>query len=150
MITGKIILYEEPKKYQYTNTYWNHYDMYGDSGYNRNLLTAEQQEAAILNALNEATKAGFVLGARVKRKSDFGAPGTIIHIQRTYTMAYNYSTDCLEPLKVMWDKGKWAESSTYDYSADDLILYKEESKNLPVLLQTEKKGETYETLHHFC
>jgi hypothetical protein len=155
MITGKIRLYEEPVKYKSYQGNWSNMHgfggMYDDEGYwsGNSKLTAEEQETAILLAINSATILGYIQGARVKRRAGFGTLGTIIHIHRSYTMAYNHSSGQIEPFKVAWDAGPHSAGGTYDYCIDDLILL-EEAKNLPVLLIPEKKETPNENVLHLC
>jgi hypothetical protein len=159
MITGKIQLYEEPVRYTPPTTTYHNYRNYGGFGgmyqddsndtWNTNSkLSADEQEKAVLLAASAGTMLGFTQGARVKRAAGFGKHGTIIHIHRSYTMAYNHSSGLIEPFKVQWDAEQYSSGGTYDYSMDDLVLV-EEAKQLPVLLQGNKEQQN-ESIPDLC
>lgn len=149
MISGTIRLHEEPVR-SYQSNYRRGQDAYNDmygSMYQTRTPLYKDQAPILEEAIKVAASMGFILGARVKRKSGNGNAGTITHIHPTFTMAWNYSTGELEPFKVTWDGNHGNNNGTFDYGIQDLVL--EDEKQQPLIfqaLQQQLKEEHNETL----
>lgn len=153
MISGTIRLHEEP-----VNSYQSNFrrgqdtynDMYG-SIYRTNTPLYKDQAPIIEEALKIGQELGFVLGARVKRKSGNGNVGTITHVHSSFSQAWNYSSGELEPFKVTWDGVNGTMNGTFDYGMQDLVLEDEKQQPLIFLaLQQQLKEEQDETLLNLC
>lgn len=143
MITGKIITYKtEPQVYKYQ--YQGESDWY-EHGHFNSMPPFHRQGDILKEMLDEAYRDGFVIGARVRRKTPINSlsEGTITHIHEAFGMAWNYTTGVLEPIKVQWDT-KDNKASCFDYSPEELILIKDEST--PVITN----HETVSNLHQSC
>lgn len=152
MITGKILTYPEPEKvktFKGNSRSWSW--MYDYDGYDwqepYNSEAWKAKDNALMLCVNAGTLKGLVVGARVKRASGSPGLGTIVHIHRTHTMAYNDSKQELEPFKVTWDKMSPQGGGTWDYTLDDIEVV---DTNLPVLFQKLTKEQVDETLSHLC
>lgn len=149
MITGSIKLYEEPEKVtKYRNDNWGW--MYEDWSENTSTEYWKNLDTRLCACLNEGTLQGLKLGARVKRASGNPGEGTITHIHRTHTMAWNETNRQLEPFKVTWDKSIGSASGgTFDYCADDLVVL-EPKKDVPALFILPQLGVDNETIPGLC
>lgn len=154
MITGSIKTHKEPEKYRapaHNKSAWDW--MYGNDYYDDYSSTAwKAKEEALLKEINAGTLRGLITGARVQRTSGTPGVGTIIHIHRTFTMAYNESTKEIEPFKVVWDKTTPMGGGSFDYCADDIKTAEElpPGKKLPALFEQKKDQYTNETNLHLC
>ena len=147
MITGSIKTHDEPEKTP-KSTFkqpggwgWMYESEWDQNDY------AQQWRAnddALLKELNKGTLAGLVIGARVKRAGGNPGTGTVTHIHRTHTMAYNATNGEIEPFKVTWDKTGNYTGGSFDYCADDLVVLDKE--NLPTIIKEIKN----ETVSHLC
>lgn len=154
MITGKIRLYDEPiRSYQSTTNYrrsQGYDEMYGGM-YQVQTPLFKDQGPILEEAIKTGASMGFILGARVKRRTGTGSTGTIVYVHQSFTQAWNYSTGELEPFKVTWDGVHGGQNGTFDYSIADLELVAD--SNTPAIfkaLQQQLKEEHDETLLNLC
>lgn len=156
MISGSIKTHKEPEKYRAPtrNNSWewmyeNDYDNYGAAF---SPAAWKAKDEALLRELNAGTLKGLVVGARVQRVSGTPGLGTITHIHRTFTMAFNSSTKEIEPFKVVWDKTTPHGGGSFDYCADDIKTAEElpPGKRLPALFEQKKDFYTNESTLHLC
>ena len=157
MITGSIKTHKEPEKYQtppskadnwdwmYENQYKNYQSDYSTAAWKR-------KDDLLLKEINTGTLKGLIIGARVQRSSGTPGVGTLTHIHRTYTMAYNESTQEIEPFKVVWDKTTPMGGGSFDYCSDDLKTAEETppGKKLPALFEQKRDIITNENNLHLC
>ena len=156
MITGSIKTHKEPQKYRNhsstssSDSGWNW--MYEQKYEDYSMTGWKLKDEALLKELNAGTLKGLVMGARVQRTSGTPGLGTITHIHRTFTMAFNESTKEIEPFKVVWDKTTPMGGGSFDYCADDIKVADElpPGKRLPALFELKKDQYTNETNLHLC
>lgn len=123
MISGKITTHPEPTKFKGYNYSYNEEDTYPCEEYTTYGIDHWKiKDEALTTYLNDATMKGFIQGARVVRSSGTPGAGTITHIHRTHTMAWNHVNKELEPFKVTWDKTSIHTGGTFDYCVEDLKL----------------------------
>lgn len=145
MISGKIITY----KVAPTTTYYkssnemNYWDQ--SESYFNHMPPFHEQHNVLNSMLNTAYKAGFKIGARVRRKypTNSKTEGTIIHIHESFGMAWNYTTGILEPLKVQWDSEDNL-AKCFDYDPEELILIEDNH-----IMET-TQHENLSNLHQSC
>ena len=129
MISGKISIYKEPKKYKQDN-YPPHWYMGED--YEMGGSTVLPKEEELNELLKLATSLGYTTGTRVKRASGIGTEGVIAQVFSTVTMAWSYTKREWEPLLVRWDPPTPAGGvSAFAYHPDDLTIIK---PHIPALL----------------
>jgi hypothetical protein len=158
MISGRIIVHDEPLKstYNASNTGWNRTYGYGLGGDEEDVnywmreaykptYSKDFGAQALLTILNRATCDGFVEGARVGRASGNPGIGTIVKIHRDLNMAYDEDTREFTAFKVTWDVSPIFVGGTFDYTIEDLVLI---STPLPPLL--EHKDETLSNIPFAC
>ncbi len=134
MISGKISIYKEPKKYKQDN-YPAHWYMGEDYGMEESTVLPKEEELNEL--LKLATSLGYTTGARVKRASGIGTEGVIAQVYSTVNMAWSYTKREWEPLLVRWDPQNPAYGvSAFAYHPDDLTIVK---PHIPTLLTVVKE-----------
>ena len=119
MISGSIRTYEEPVKYvapAYSFGY-----MGGDDSYCQ-APPYHKQHGVLESALAIGKQLGFIVGAKVKRRSGSQTVGEITNVHTIFSQAWNYTVGELEPYKVKWDNG-----NVFDYGMADLILEQKET-----------------------
>lgn len=153
MITGSIKTHKEPEKYRapaHNKSAWGW--MYEQEYEDYSMTGWKLKDEALLKELNAGTLKGLIMGARVQRTSGTPGVGTITHIHRTFTMAFNKSTKEIEPFKVVWDKTTPMGGGSFDYCADDIKTAEElpPGKRLPALFEQKKDFYTNESTLHLC
>lgn len=104
MIKGRIELYKEPPRTRYSNSTWSPAYMDGYESFQPESMTDyDRMKRSLETLLEAATKAGYVVGARVRKTYGYALQGTITRIHDTLGMAKNYRTNSLEPFVVDWD-----------------------------------------------
>jgi len=152
VITGSIKTHDEPVKYKKTTPHWvsewDQYDLDRHS-YHVEPINWKVLDDALFTTINRGTLKGLIHGARVRRSGLYSTKGlgTITHIHRTHTLAYNYSKKTLEPFKVTWDNIPGTTvGGTFDYSPEGIETV-EENKHLPILLVQTKDNNNENHLH---
>ena len=104
MIKGSIKLYEEPDRYKYPN-YGNSYENWYDDWQRPSHTAADydRMKKSLEELLERSSKAGYVVGSRVRKSQGYPLEGTIVKIHDSVGMAKNYATGALEPFRVKWD-----------------------------------------------
>lgn len=134
MISGKISIYKEPKRYKQDN-YPSHW--YMGEGYEMGGSTVLPKKEELDDLLKLATSLGYTTGTRVKRSSGIGTEGVIAQVYSTTEMAWSYTKREWEPLLVRWDPmTPHYGVSAFTYHPDDLTIVK---PHVPVLLTNVKE-----------
>ena len=121
MIKGSVKLYEEPA---YNTSLWDDYDDFHEP-YSTFSNGYREREKAYEVLLDATAKRGYVEGARVACLLTGSRIGTITHIHKHHSAAYNYSSSSFEPFQVTWDNASSQFQSCY-YSPGEIKILKEE------------------------
>lgn len=148
MISGSIKIHKEPERV--AKSYNNIYQYMYDDDYTQDYGNAfgpsdwKEREKLLQSTIKEGKDRGLIRGATVKRTAEFGDTGTIVHIHETWTMAWNYSSQTVEPFKVTWENnGVSHQTGTFDYHPSALILVTESQHEVI-------EHETIPDLHQSC
>lgn len=149
MISGSIKTHKEPEK-AVSSWVADEYDWHTYGGYRQHKSPPKFSDwpKILEDAVVCARQLGFTIGARVKRLNGIGTLGTIIHIHESLSLAWNYSTGELEPLKVQWDIGSGTPGGAFDYGIQDLELI--ESAPVIDIFTKESVHENLSNLHQPC
>ena len=133
MISGRIVVHNEPQRYRTKHTGWTRFSGLGelddDQGYlwmdnmRKPTFTPKLSQDLLENILAVGNMEGFIVGAKVRRASDNPGIGTIVQVFDKLETAMD--TDCTElcPYRVTWDAHPVFQGGTFNYGLDEIKIY---------------------------